>query len=83
MWAPGILNTVSYRILVRRGRIVPIINVSIAKTENWDHVLKVDILLVGPVLALSIFATLITGKAALRGFVAVLERRGRGTNRGI
>jgi hypothetical protein len=36
-----------------------------------------DILLVGPVLALSIFATLLTGKAALRAFVAVLERRGR------
>jgi hypothetical protein len=36
-----------------------------------------DILLVGPVLALSIFATLVTSKAALRGLFAVLERRGR------
>jgi hypothetical protein len=37
-----------------------------------------DILLVGPVLAISAVATLFTGKCMLRGFVLVLERRGRG-----
>jgi hypothetical protein len=36
-----------------------------------------EILLIGPVLALSAVATLFTGKAMLRGFVAVLERRAR------
>jgi hypothetical protein len=34
-----------------------------------------DILLVGPVVALSMVATLFAGKFMLRGFVAVLERR--------
>lgn len=37
-----------------------------------------DILWVGPVLAISAVATWVTGKLMLRGFVAVLERRGRG-----
>jgi hypothetical protein len=37
-----------------------------------------DILLVGPVLVVSTAATWFTGKAMLRGIVAVLERRGRG-----
>jgi hypothetical protein len=36
-----------------------------------------DILLVGPVLVVSAMATLLTGKFMLRGFVSVLERRGR------
>jgi hypothetical protein len=37
-----------------------------------------DILLAGGALAISALATLFTGKIMLRGFVAVLERRGRG-----
>jgi hypothetical protein len=37
-----------------------------------------DILLAGGALAISTVATLLTGKVMLRGFVAVLERRGRG-----
>jgi hypothetical protein len=37
-----------------------------------------DLLVVTPVLAASVIATLFAGKAMLRGVVAVLERRGRG-----
>jgi hypothetical protein len=37
-----------------------------------------DILLVGPVLAISAVATWFTGKVMLVGFVSVLERRGKG-----
>jgi hypothetical protein len=36
-----------------------------------------DILVVGPVLVICAAATLLTGKVMLRGFVSVLERRGR------
>jgi hypothetical protein len=36
-----------------------------------------DLLVLGPVLAVSMLATLLAGKAMLRGVVAVLERRGR------
>ena len=38
---------------------------------------SMEILVVGPVLAASILATLLAGKAMLWGVVQVLERRGR------
>lgn len=37
-----------------------------------------DVLIVGPVLAVSLVATLLAGKAMLRGVFAVIERRERG-----
>jgi hypothetical protein len=38
---------------------------------------SMELLVVGPVLAASILATLLAGKAMLWGVVTVLERRGR------
>ncbi len=37
-----------------------------------------DALILGPVLAVTLFATLLAGKAMLRGVFAVIERRERG-----
>jgi hypothetical protein len=57
---------------------VPIlIKYSIVFGALREDLRDMDILLVGPVLAISAVATLFTGKFMLRGFVAVLERRGR------
>jgi hypothetical protein len=54
-----------------------LIKVSIAFRPARLQLQSMDILLVGPVLAISAVATLFTGKAMLRGFVAVLERRAK------
>jgi hypothetical protein len=54
-----------------------LIKVNIDFHDRRSHLRDMDILLVGPVLAISAVATLLTGKVMLRGFVAVLERRCR------
>src|SRR4051795_11029177 len=58
-----------------RARTPLLTMVSIAFRPCEGDLQDMDILLVGPVLAISMAATLLTGKFMLRGFVAVLERR--------
>jgi hypothetical protein len=55
-----------------------LINGSIDFVRRGEHLRDMEILLVGPVLAISAVATWFMGKVMLQGFVSVLERRGRG-----
>ena len=60
-----------------RGDVGLIIKANIAFRPRPDDLSDMDILLAGGALALSGVATLLMGKVMLRGFVSVLERRGR------